>query len=257
MPVSRERRLTCGREALVLFEAVVLNFEEEVVLAEDVAVGVGDAAGVVVLIVEDGFVEVAAEAGGEADEAFGVCGEQVLIDAGLVIEAFEVGGGDEVDEVAVAFLVFAEEDEVVVAVGVGAGLVVAGDVDFAADDGVDAGVFGGVVEGDGAEEVAVVGHADGGHFLFGADLHELVDFAGAVEEGVVGVVVKVNEGCFGHVSIRRGRWFYFSGWDGVGLKPCRQGLAASLRGDRRRAHTGPVPFRSGPGHALRNRFTAQ
>ena len=32
-------------------------------------------------------------------------GEEVFIDAGLVIEAFEVGGGDEVDEVAVAFLV--------------------------------------------------------------------------------------------------------------------------------------------------------
>jgi len=36
---------------------------------------------------------------------------------------------------------------------------------------VDAGGFGGVIEGDGAEEVAMVGHADGGHVLFGADLH--------------------------------------------------------------------------------------
>ena len=47
----------------------------------------------------------AVEAGREADKAFGVLGEEAFIDVGLVIEAFEVSGGDEVDEVAVAFLV--------------------------------------------------------------------------------------------------------------------------------------------------------
>ena len=67
--------------------------------------------------------------------------EQVHIDARLVIEAVEIGGGDQVDEVAVAFLVFAEQHEVVVAVGIGAGLVaLLRDVDFAADDGMDAGL---------------------------------------------------------------------------------------------------------------------
>jgi hypothetical protein len=49
--------------------------------------------------------------------------EQVLIDARLVVEAFEKGGGNHLDEVAVAFLVFAEQDQVVVAVGIAAGLV--------------------------------------------------------------------------------------------------------------------------------------
>ena len=86
----------------------------------------------------------------------------------------------------------------VVAVAGGAGLVVGGDVDFAADDGVNAFGFGGIVELDGAEEVSVIGHADGGHLLFGADLHELVDFAGSVEQGVVGVVVEMNEGSLSH-----------------------------------------------------------
>ena len=120
--------------------------------------------------------------------------EQVLIDAGLVVEAFEVGGGDQVDEVAVAFLVFAEQDQVVVAVGIGAGLVaLLRDVDFAADDGLDALCLGGVVELDRAEEIAVVGHGDGGHFLFD-DVHELADFAGSVEQGIIGVAVEVDEG---------------------------------------------------------------
>ena len=78
------------REPLVLLEAVILNFEEEIVLAEDVAIGVGEAARVVVLVGEDGFVEVAAQAGREADEAFRVGGEQIFIDARLVVEAFEI-----------------------------------------------------------------------------------------------------------------------------------------------------------------------
>ena len=183
-----ERDAGVGGEAVeervdyfVLVELVVLHFEEEVVLAEDVCVLVGEAAGVFVFIGDQGFVDVAAEAGGEGDDAFGVRGQQVLVDAGFVIEAVEVAGGDEVDQVAVAVLVFAEQNEVVIAVGFRANLVaLLRDVDFAADDGVDAFVFGCVVEFDGAEEVAVVGHGDGGHFLFDDQVHELGDFAGSV-----------------------------------------------------------------------------
>ncbi len=110
------------RQPLVLLEAVILNFEEEVLLAEDVAIGIGQAAGVVVFIVEDGFVEVAAQARREADEAFRMRGEQILIDARLVVKTFEIGRRNQLDEVPVALLVFAQQDEMVVAIGVGAGL---------------------------------------------------------------------------------------------------------------------------------------
>jgi len=52
----------------------------------------------------------------------------------------------------------------------------------------------------------VVGHTDGGHVLFGADLHELLNFAGSVEEGIVRVVVEVDEGGLGHgFRLRAGR----------------------------------------------------
>ena len=72
-----------GGEACILFEAVVLNFEEEVVFAEHLLVGVGHAARVFVPVGEDGFVKIAAEAGGEADEAFGSGGKEVFIDSHL------------------------------------------------------------------------------------------------------------------------------------------------------------------------------
>ena len=113
----------------------------------------------------------AAQAGGHADEPFGVLVEQVHVDARLVIEAVEIGGGDQVDEVAIALLVFAQQHQVVVAVGVGAGLVaLLRDVDFAADDGVDAVRLGGVIELHRAEEVAVIGHGHGRHFLLDHDV---------------------------------------------------------------------------------------
>ncbi len=104
------------REALVLLEPVILNFEEEVLLAEHLAIGISEAAGVVVFVVEDGFVEVAAQAGREADQAFGMRGQQILVDARLGVEAFEEAGRNQVDQVAIAVLVFAEQHQVVVAV---------------------------------------------------------------------------------------------------------------------------------------------
>ncbi len=74
---------------------MVLHLKEEVIAAEDIGVSVREPAGVFVLIGEDGLGDVAAETGGEADEPFGVLREQVEIDARLVIETVEVGGGDE------------------------------------------------------------------------------------------------------------------------------------------------------------------
>ena len=88
--------------------------------AEDVAVVVRQALGVVVAVRQQRFVDVAAQAGGQGDQALGVPGEKVLVDARLVVEAVEVAGGDQLDQVAVALLVFAQQDQVVVAVAVGA-----------------------------------------------------------------------------------------------------------------------------------------
>ncbi len=117
MPVSAARRWISGRTLRVQVEAVVLQFQEEILLPEQVGVFVGEPARVVVTIGEQRFVDVAAQAGRERDQALGMAREQVLIDARLVVEAVEVTGGDQLDEVAVAFLVFAQQHQMVVAVG--------------------------------------------------------------------------------------------------------------------------------------------
>ena len=67
------------------------------------------------------------------------------------------------------------------------------DVEFAADDGLDAVFVGGVYEMHGAEDISVVGHGNGGHAEFLYALAELFHVAGAVEERVIGMEVQVDE----------------------------------------------------------------
>src|SRR5205085_9279113 len=66
-------------------------------------------------------------------------------------------------------------------------------VDLAAENGLDALVEAGVVEGDGAEHVAVVGDRHRLHAQTADLVHELIDVARAVKEAVFGVKVEVDE----------------------------------------------------------------
>ena len=136
-----------------------------------------------IFIGEDSLGDVAAETGREADQPFRVLRQEIEIDARLVIEPVKVGGGDELDEIAVALLRLAQQHQVVVAILIGARLVpLLRDVHLAADHGMHARGFAGVVELHGPEKVAVIGHGHGGHFLLGDDLHQLGDGAGAIKQ---------------------------------------------------------------------------
>ena len=86
----------------------------------------------------------------------------------------------------------------VVGVAIGRGaldvvIVFFADVEFAADDGLDAVFVGGVDEMHGAEDISVVGHGDGGHAEFFHALAEFFHVAGAVEQGVIGMQMQMDE----------------------------------------------------------------
>ena len=106
----------------------------------------------------------------QADSAirpFGVARQQVLIDARLVVEAFEVAGGDQLDEVAIAFLVFAQQHQVVVAVRYRCLTVWPCCATYTSQPitGWTPVGLGRVVELHRAEQIAVVGHGDRRHLL--------------------------------------------------------------------------------------------
>ena len=122
-------------------------------------------------------------------------GKKFLADARLVVEAVQRRFGDDLHQVAIALVVLRQHDEVVVAVALrrGAMVVLFADVELAPEDRLDTRIFGGVDEVDCAEDVAVVGHGDRGHAEFLDAFDQALDLAGAVEHGVIGMQMKMNE----------------------------------------------------------------
>ena len=96
----------------LLLDAVVGQFDEEVLCSKDVAVGGGMIPREIGLTVGQSRVDLAFEASAQGDEPLGMGGEEFPVHAGLVIEALEVGGRGDLDEVAVALVVRCEEGQV-------------------------------------------------------------------------------------------------------------------------------------------------
>ena len=195
-------------EHLLLGHAVVLELEEEVARAEDLAVLAGDVASEVPVVDLERPRDLAAEAGAQPDEALAVPGEMLAIDPRLVVVAVDMGVGDEPAEVAIADVVLRQEDQVE-GLGVGLALLLghrpAGDVRLDADDRLDALVDAGLVEADGAVERAVIGDGEAVEALLGRRIDEVRDPPEAVEEAELGVDVEVSEVVRGEV-VTGGQW---------------------------------------------------
>jgi hypothetical protein len=54
-----------------------------------------------------------------------------------------------------------------------------------------------------AEKIAVIGHGHSRHLLFDRDLHQLIDIAGPIEQGVIDMTVEIDEKTLAYA--RRGR----------------------------------------------------
>ena len=190
-------------------------------------------------------------------------GHELLVHAWAVVEALEVGRGHELEQVAVPGLVPGEQREVVVLLLALAGVAIEPrarrDVGLDADDRLDAGLPGRLEEAQRAEHRSVVGDGDRGH----AEALRLsedrgrpgvrrgrFDASGAVEQGVLGVHVEVDEAvaAVGHVrcasSLRGGLSTAspaavenYTGVirAGTNLRPAREVVKVAGRGPARRA----------------------
>ena len=172
---------------------------EVIVVAEDPLEPLHHALGLLHVVVHDGLGHLAAQTCRAADQPFVVLFEQLLVDARLVIEPLGKRVGDHLAEVVVAFEVLGQQDQVV------AGLLVLvlleavfHHVDLAAQNRLDPGVRGGIVEVLDAVHVAVVGNGDGVHAEGLGPLDERLDGGGAVEDRILGMYVQMDE--IGHGS---------------------------------------------------------
>ncbi len=99
---------------LLLGQTVVLQFDKEVVAAEDVLEAGGQLGRLLGLFVEEGLEHDAAEAAGGGDDAVVVGLEELPVETGLVEVALEVGPRRQLEQVLVALVGLGQQRQVVV-----------------------------------------------------------------------------------------------------------------------------------------------
>ena len=195
-------------------QAVIHDLDEVVVLAQDVSRVGRRGEGLVVVARLEPAVDLSGGAARGADESLAVGLEQLAIETRLEVVALEAGERRHAEEVVHAAGVLRPQGHVGVALGAAtAGAILArafveaaaevegaafeatlwGVVALQADDRLDAGGLGRLVEVVGAVQGAVVGHGDGGHALLDRSGHEIGQATRAIEHGVLGVHVEVDE----------------------------------------------------------------
>ena len=192
-----------GVDDPLLLDPVPLHLEEEVLRTEDVAIRRRRRERSPVLPVRQPFGHFPFQTAAQANQALRVRGQQILVDARLVIEPLRIAGGHELDQIVIALEVFSEEHEVVLRRPRVAALVetAAGrNVHLAAENRVQPARARMVVEDHRREHVPVLGDREPRHLQPGRLIEHFVDAARAVEQRELGVQVQVDE--FSHVSRR-------------------------------------------------------
>lgn len=188
---SYERDICFARETdklavdvLLDFEALILHFQKEISVAENVAEARCARTCLLVLAVDKRVGHFTTQAGGQCDQPLVALREKIVVHAGLVIKAVEEAGGNEPNQIAVALIGFGEKDKMVRAGGFRPTVLVAigRDVHLTSDDGLHAmghSLIGKVYS---TKKIAMIRDGDGGHPQTGHLSGEVVDLASAIEE---------------------------------------------------------------------------
>src|SRR5579884_1615223 len=176
-------------------ESLILDFEKEVSFAKDVAIRSRGIPRSVVLAGHQVLAQLARKAAGKPDQSLRVLREELLAHPRLVVHAVERSFRRDLYQVAIAFVVLRQHQQMVVFIAFGrsAMVVLLADVEFAADDRLDSGVLGRVVEGNCTKNVAMVGHRDRGLTQLGHAFDQPIYVAGAVQKRVIGVEMEVGK----------------------------------------------------------------
>ena len=189
-------------------ESVVHQFEEEVVLAEDVLKLAGRGERVLVVADAKPRLDLARRATRRADEPLCVAMEKFSVGARFVVEALDARQRRQAEQVMHALGGLGQQRHVRERTATGHIVVTAlvplhafalktarigGEVGLHADDGFDPGRLGFFVEVVGTEQIAVIGHGDGRHTQFCGAFKEVRMLRGTVQHRVFGMHMEVYE----------------------------------------------------------------
>ena len=115
--------------------------------------------------------------------------KQIVVHARLVIEAVEKAGGNQLNQIAVAFFIFCEQHKMVRPLRIAAAIlmIIGRDIHFATDDGLYAVGASLMKEICGGEKISVIGNRYRRHAPARRFGRQFADFASAVQERVVRV----------------------------------------------------------------------
>ena len=121
--------------------------------------------------------------------------EKLLADARLVIEAVQAGFRGDLDQVAIAFFIFRQHQQVIVGIALRrcAMVVLLADIKFAAVNRLDALLLRLIHVLHRAVDVAMVGHGHGLLPDFGHSLDQAGNAASAIQQRIIGMKMKMNE----------------------------------------------------------------
>ena len=221
-------------EPALLGQPVILELEEEPILAQDVPVLPRERPGEIPVVHFERPRDLPVEAGRQPDQALAVLRNVLPIDPGLVVVAVEVRVGDETAQVSIADQIRGQQDQVE-RLRVGLALLVghraSRDVRLDADDRLDVPGLGRLVERDGAVQRAMVGDREAVEALHAGLIDEVRDPSEPVEQAELGVGVEMREVAAGQ---RRHR--------GVnGSRAGRSGLSARRSGSDEAGRDGLDP----------------
>ena len=194
--------------APLLVDPVVGQFDEEVLLAEEIAVGGGVLKGLLGLSRGEGHVDLPLETAAQGYQPLAVAREEFPVDAWLVVEAVEMGRRTEFHQIPVPLVVGGKQGHVegdILAAVSRLFLVhrAGGDIDLAPDDGLHLCLLRRLIKLDRPEEVAVVGQGDGRHPELRRLADELIHPDRPVQQRVLAVDMEMDERRLGHpVNLR-------------------------------------------------------
>ena len=182
-------------------DVVMLQLQEEVLAAKDVLVPADKLARGLLLTLHQQRRDFAGEAARGGDQAIGVPGQEVAVDARVVVEALQLGGGGDFQQIAVAPIVARQQQQMrgpAVQRRVAVAHAARRQVGLHADDRMDAFGPAGAVEVDRAEHRPVIADGQRAHAQFGGARHQIVDATQPVQQRKLAVDVKMHKVFAGH-----------------------------------------------------------